>query len=87
MIISVKQKHIDKGRKFSPCDCPVSLALQDALQTTKIRVGLGVFYIGKFHFGFEDGIGGKINEFDRGSGMEPFEFKINIEAYNELVSY
>jgi len=34
MIVQVKQKHINKGQQCSPCDCPIALAIKEALDVS-----------------------------------------------------
>jgi hypothetical protein len=35
MIVQVKQKHINKGQQASPCDCPIALAIKEALDVSE----------------------------------------------------
>lgn len=35
MIVQVKQKHINKGQQCSTCDCPIALAIKEALDVNE----------------------------------------------------
>ena len=79
MIIQVTQKHIDAGIPRRPYDCPIALALTDALLS---QVSVGMYTFGNYSiFGYLPQNAQDFRAaFDSQLKMEPFEFEIEDPA-------
>jgi len=81
MIINVTQEHIDKGQPRKVCECPVALAIMQALGITEPRsvfVGLGNISTRAWVKPTPVNVMKFIIEFDAFHRVEPFNFWLDV---------
>lgn len=81
MLITVTQHHIDKGFRRYCGYCPVSLAIKDAGIDNALVFGTYISVLdNNTHemtvHNLSDSVKLRIAAFDRGEGMEPFDFNL-----------
>jgi len=82
MKIEVKQEHIDKGDRTSPCSCPVALALKEAglpdPGVTETQIRLDVMNSWR-SVQIPDEAAAFVRAFDAGESVQPFTFDLPLE--------
>ena len=83
-VIKVTQRHIDKGEPTSPFRCPIALALKTA-RVKHTGVGSHDIWLGDIngpHAIIDLPLEAirQQRSFDRGRGMTPFEFEIEVPS-------
>lgn len=74
--IKVNKEHIAQGEARSSCNCPIALALMEAIPNKCIGVGQGVFWIVLDWFDLPPEAKKFRKAFDNGEAVEPFSFEI-----------
>lgn len=79
MEIKVTQAHINAGKRSSPCECPVSLALKDAGVREPMVTGWGIQsgHPARIRVPLPPSVWSFAVCFDDGQDVEPFEFEIS----------
>ena len=77
MKIKVLPSHIKKGRHFSPCKCPVALALSDIFGCP-VEVYSMFAVINGYNIPLPTFVTFRINLFDCGRDIGPFEFELDL---------
>lgn len=88
----MEQRHIDAGSRCSSRDCPVALAIAEA-----VPHGDGdIVSVGQYTFGMEPSYGDSplpravrdfILRFDGGMEVEPFEFQLELIPFRGINGY
>jgi hypothetical protein len=82
MIVRVTAEDIKHGLRQTAWACPVVLALKRAFDVEEATCGLTTATVGRFRstpIPLE--VGNRIMQYDKGWGMEPFEFEFTPENY------
>lgn len=77
MVIKVLPKHIKKGEHFSPCKCPVALAMIDIFSCT-VEVYSMFVCLNGYNISLPTFVTYRINLFDCGRDIGPFEFELDL---------
>jgi hypothetical protein len=72
--INVTREHIRKGIRGSPCDCPIALAIKEALITQAVSIGSWQWMINHVRFLAEDKDVRFMQRFDEGKPVRPYSF-------------
>lgn len=75
--IKITKAHIRDGLRGSECDCPIALALKDALITDNVRVNGDGIYVNNARFDLDDKDRRFMSRFDEGLRVRPYSFSIN----------
>jgi len=82
--VSVRQEHIDRGKRCSATGCPVALAIRDVVGTQNVAVVPNFAYVGTIftgqRFDLPEEVSEFIFEFDTGELVSPFEFDTEQES-------
>lgn len=82
MLIKVKRHHITNGRRNSALHCPIALACRDAGMIVPTVNEVDVSYLtsayGIRRSHLPQTVSLKLAAFDRGEGMDPFDFDVNL---------
>ena len=75
--VEVTSDYIASGRKNFDSQCPIALAIRDAMPESKlIFVGVGVAQVEDKFYDLTSTVMEFIRDFDRNNPVEPFRFKL-----------
>lgn len=85
MRIEVTQEHIDKGTPEDACNCPVALAIREALkaEAEEIRVHHSDIWIWGDLYNTSEAVERFVWNFDVGVSVAPFTFDLPIEEVSK----
>lgn len=75
--INITRAHIRDGVRGSECNCPIALALKDALITNNVSVSGSGIYVNGTKFEVDKNDLKFIDRFDRGQRVRPYSFSLN----------
>lgn len=75
--ISITKAHIRDGVPGNECDCPIALALKDALLTNDVAVNPDGMRVNNRTFSADKKDRRFIERFDNGKPVKPYSFEIN----------
>ena len=76
LIVKITWAHIRDGQRGSDCDCPIALAVKDALLTNSVRVGADGIYINHLRWDVDKEDLKFIERFDNGKRVRPYSFRL-----------
>ena len=79
MIINVTQEHIKKGNRSLCTECPIALAINEALSINHAWVGMEEIRIDNWDTRLPDEADIFISAFDRNVPVEPFSLELDYQ--------
>ena len=76
LIVKITKAHIRDGVRGSECNCPIGLALQDALLTSEVSVTADRILVNNISFEVDKRDLRFMERFDSGERVRPYSFSI-----------